>query len=141
MKQLLQLVYFSYMYVYSEKGVWVTFRQGVYDVTKFVSEHPGGDQILLAAGSSVEPFWLLYAVHKNPHVLEILESMRIGNLSLEDSKEAIKDMSDPYSNDPIRHSVLKPATVKPFNAEPPPELLVQSFLTPKYDFSSNFLIE
>lgn len=115
-----------------EKGVWVTYKQGVYDITKFVSEHPGGDQILLAAGSSVEPFWLLYAVHKNPHVLEILEKMRIGNLSLEDSKEAIKDMSDPYYNDPLRHAVLKPATVKPFNAEPPPDLLVKSFLTPKY---------
>jgi sulfite oxidase len=28
-------------------------------------EHPGGEQILLAAGSSVEPFWMLYAVHNN----------------------------------------------------------------------------
>lgn len=110
----------------------MTYKQGVYDITNFVSEHPGGDQILLAAGSSVEPFWLLYAVHKNPHVLDILETMRIGNLSLEDSKEAVKDMTDPYATDPVRHKILKAATVKPFNAEPPPSLLVESFLTPKF---------
>lgn len=50
----------------------------MYDITDFVVEHPGGDQILLAAGSSVEPFWMLYAVHNNPHVWKILETLRIG---------------------------------------------------------------
>ena len=43
-----------------------------------VSNFIGGDQILLGAGSSVEPFWNLYAVHKNPHVLKLLEKYRIG---------------------------------------------------------------
>lgn len=47
-------------------------------MTNFVNEHPGGDQIMIAAGSSVEPFWLLYGIHKNPHVFKILESLRIG---------------------------------------------------------------
>ncbi|KAF2905039.1 hypothetical protein ILUMI_01140 [Ignelater luminosus] len=114
----------------SSDKVWVTFKQGVYDITKFVSEHPGGDQIMLAAGSSVEPFWLLYAVHNNPQVLNMLESMRIGNLSAEEAKQATSNMSDPYCNDPRRHAALKPASVKPFNAELPPSLLVESFLTP-----------
>ncbi|XP_017781058.1 PREDICTED: probable sulfite oxidase, mitochondrial [Nicrophorus vespilloides] len=113
-----------------ETRIWVTFKQGVYDITKFVTEHPGGEQILLAAGSSVEPFWMLYGVHKSNFVYEILESMRIGNLSEEDAKEAIKDMSDPYHNDPKRHKILKPASVKPFNAEPPSSILVDNFITP-----------
>lgn len=39
-------------------------------------------------------------------------------------------MSDPYSGDPKRHAVLKPASVKPFNAETPPFLLVEQFITP-----------
>lgn len=56
----------------------MTFKQGVYDITNFVSEHPGGDQIMLAAGNSVEPFWMLYAAHNNSQVFEILETMRIG---------------------------------------------------------------
>lgn len=61
-----------------DTGIWVTYKNGVYDVTNFVSEHPGGQQILLAAGSSVEPFWMLYGVHKTPEILEFLETMRIG---------------------------------------------------------------
>lgn len=56
----------------------MTFKQGVYDITTFVSEHPGGDQIMLAAGSSVEPFWILYGVHNDSQILEMLETMRIG---------------------------------------------------------------
>lgn len=56
----------------------MTFQHGVYDVTDFVSEHPGGDQIMMAAGNAVDPFWMLYSVHLNPHVLNILEKYRIG---------------------------------------------------------------
>ena len=40
-----------------ESGVWVTFRDGVYDVTDFVRVHPGGNKILLAAGC-VPGFWI-----------------------------------------------------------------------------------
>lgn len=62
----------------SKRGVWVTYKRGVYDISRFVSMHPGGEQILMAAGGSLEPFWQLYAVHKTPHVLDMLESYRIG---------------------------------------------------------------
>lgn len=31
-------------------GIWVSFREGVYDVTDFVDQHPGGEIILIAAG-------------------------------------------------------------------------------------------
>ena len=46
------------------KRIWVTFKHGVYDITDFVSKHPGAKNILMAAGGSLEPFWNLYAVHK-----------------------------------------------------------------------------
>lgn len=62
-----------------ESRIWVTYGQGVYDITEFISQHPGGsDKIIMAAGSSIEPFWMLYGVHKNPNVLAILEKYRIG---------------------------------------------------------------
>ena len=33
----------------------------MYDITKFIANHPGGsDKIVLAAGKSVEPFWSIY---------------------------------------------------------------------------------
>jgi sulfite oxidase len=113
-----------------EKRVWVTYKEGVYDITDFIVEHPGGEQILLAAGSSVEPFWMLYAVHNNSHVLHLLENLRIGNLSKDESQDLTSDMSDPYNSDPLRHTALKAASVKPFNAETPPFILVEQFITP-----------
>lgn len=41
----------------TDLGVWIVYKAGVYDVTPFLTEHPGGDNILLGAGNSVEPFW------------------------------------------------------------------------------------
>lgn len=49
-------------------GIWVTYKDGVYDVTEFVSAHPGGNKILLAAGGPLEPFWAMYAQHKQKQV-------------------------------------------------------------------------
>ncbi|KAK9874923.1 hypothetical protein WA026_005738 [Henosepilachna vigintioctopunctata] len=114
---------------YKER-IWVTYKNGVYDVTDFIHEHPGGDQILMAAGGAVDPFWMLYSVHLNPHVLNILEKYRIGNLDPKENNDNTSDMSDPYSNEPKRHVILKPACVKPFNAESPEQLLVENFITP-----------
>lgn len=61
-----------------QDGVWVTYKGGVYDITEFVAMHPGGDKILLAAGGALEPFWSLYAVHNQEHVLEILSEYKVG---------------------------------------------------------------
>lgn len=61
-----------------EDGVWVTYKGCVYDITEFVAIHPGGDKILLAAGGALEPFWALYAVHNQEHVLEILSEYKVG---------------------------------------------------------------
>lgn len=58
-------------------GVWVTYKGGVYDITEFVSVHPGGDKILLAAGGALEPFWALYAVHNQEHVLDMLSEYKV----------------------------------------------------------------
>jgi sulfite oxidase len=113
--------------------IWVTFKYGVYDVTDFVAEHPGGDKILLAAGNAVDSYWLLYAVHKSKHVLDILEKMRIGNIAKKDRELMAtqpKDVQDPYRNDPTRFPGLVVRNQKPFNAEVPPELLVDKYITP-----------
>ncbi|XP_060525796.1 sulfite oxidase isoform X2 [Cylas formicarius] len=114
----------------NDNRIWVTYKEGVYDITDFIEGHPGGDQIMMAAGSSVEPFWMLYGIHENEHVYEILETMRIGNLSKQDQDQMTSDMDDPYANDPKRHVILKPASVKPFNAESPLVLLCENFITP-----------
>ncbi|XP_022053143.2 sulfite oxidase, mitochondrial [Acanthochromis polyacanthus] len=124
-----------------EDGIWVTYKGGVYDITEFVAMHPGGDKIMLAAGGALEPFWALYAVHNQEHVLEILSDYKVGELNLEDLKkqQAVKS-SDPYSSDPERHPVLHINSLKPFNAEPPPEILSDSYITPSaFFFKRNHL--
>ena len=117
----------------TQKGkLWVTFGEGVYDITDFVGSHPGGDKILLAAGGQLEPFWQMYAVHKNDEVYEILEELRIGNVHPDDVKAQVgkADINDPFSTDPPRHPALRVNSEKPFNAETPPQLLTDNFLTP-----------
>lgn len=121
-----------------ENRVWVTYKDGVYDITDFIGagNHPGGNKIYMAAGGGVEPFWHLYAVHlANPEVLLMLEEYRIGNLAPEERSEKAKEeaerkANDPYANDPKRHRLLRPASAKPFNAEPPPSILSDAFVTP-----------
>ncbi|NP_001089975.1 sulfite oxidase L homeolog [Xenopus laevis] len=112
-----------------EDRVWVTYAGEVFDITEFVELHPGGSRILLAAGGALEPFWALYGVHKNEHVLEILKEYKVGELNSAEKDEPV-DVSDPYSQEPIRHPVLKVNSMKPFNAEPPPYMLTESFITP-----------
>jgi len=118
-------------------GIWVIYKDGVYDITEFVEEHPGGKaRIMLAAGGSIEPFWALYQQHVSDEVATILESKRVGNVALADrlsSSLAVsgkKDPNDPYGNEPARHPALLARMQKPFNAETPPVLLTESLLTP-----------
>ncbi|XP_063808681.1 sulfite oxidase, mitochondrial isoform X2 [Pseudophryne corroboree] len=108
--------------------VWVTYAGEVFDITDFVELHPGGEKILLAAGGALEPFWALYGVHKNEHVMEILQEYKVGVLG-PDEKES-HDFSDPYANDPPRHPILKVNSQTPFNAEPLPDILTEHFITP-----------
>lgn len=117
-----------------ERGVWVIHKDGVYDVTKFVPNHPGGkDKIMLAAGDSIDPFWRLYKQHYNSKLPEeILLPLRIGTLHPDDLRvlEANADTSDPYSGDPPVSPLLKLHSDKPVNAECASSLLADSWITP-----------
>lgn len=114
-----------------ETGIWVTYKDGVYDITEFVDSHPGGNKILLASGRAIDPFWAMYAAHQTKETENLLEEMRIGNLVIESKDEEV-DPLDPYGHEPwhARHPALEAKSQKPFNAEPPLELLTDSFLTP-----------
>jgi len=63
-------------------AVWMTYRDGVYDVTEYLQEHPGGSFLLQGAGGPVEGFWARWAQHHlSWKVEEALERLRIGRLS------------------------------------------------------------
>eukprot|EP01064_Diplonema_japonicum_P037186 TRINITY_DN864_c0_g1_i1.p1 TRINITY_DN864_c0_g1~~TRINITY_DN864_c0_g1_i1.p1 ORF type:complete len:547 (+),score=164.30 TRINITY_DN864_c0_g1_i1:54-1643(+) len=117
-------------------SIWVTFKDGVYDITDFVEAHPGGEKILLAAGSSIEPFWQIYQVHRESNItMDLLESMRVGNVCPEDRVQQLKEAAtDPYANEPPRHPALEVLSMRPFNAEPPKYLLADSYYTPNDTF-------
>ncbi|XP_028169216.1 sulfite oxidase isoform X2 [Ostrinia furnacalis] len=112
----------------SKKSFWVTYKHGVYDVTKFLPSHPGGEQILNAAGLSIEPFWNVYGMHLTPEVFGLLETYRIGNLHDDD----VVDHSDDelWVREPYRDKRLLVKTAKPFNAETPPQYQDAHFDTP-----------
>lgn len=126
-------------------SVWVIFRGGVYDITEFIKNHPGGvDKILSAAGQSVEPFWSLYRQHVQPasakgappvpkdHVQEILAPLQIGWLDPAEAAAAAATRSDddPYRHEPDRHPALKVHSETPCSAETPAHLLGDAYLTP-----------
>ncbi|KAJ8600676.1 hypothetical protein CTAYLR_007430 [Chrysophaeum taylorii] len=120
-------------HVSREKGIWVVYKRGVYDITEFCARHPGGTKILLAAGKSIEPFWQLFAAHHRADVYEMLEECRIGNLDEVGAAELAATApphSDAYANDPDRSPALRVNSTEPFNAEPPSELLMNDFVTP-----------
>lgn len=112
-----------------EKGIWVSYKDGVYDITQFVANHPGGkDKIMLAAGKAIDPFWRIYQQHTGRgNAVELLESMRIGDLS---DPPTADSTSCPYNTDPERHPALIFHNNKPCNAELPAELMLDSWLTP-----------
>ena len=75
-------------------------------------------------------------------VYALLEQYRIGNLSRADIVK--EDNDDPYINDPPRHPVFHINNPRPFNAEPPLNILADNFITPKFAsvpllFSNNIL--
>jgi len=114
-----------------ENRVWVTYKNGVYDITEFIANHPGGkDKILLAAGKNIEPFWRIYQQHESRSTaVGLLESMRIGDVA---DPLPIADLgSDPYDTDPNdRHPGLIFHNNKPCSAEVPCELVMDNWLTP-----------
>ena len=119
-----------------DDAVWVTFQDGVYDITEFIEAHPGGEKIMMAAGGSIEPFWQIYQVHRESGItLKLLESMRIGNVAPADRIVQLKQAAkDPYAAEPPRHPALEVLSLRPFNAEPPKDLLAGSYYTPNDTF-------
>ncbi|KAK9820662.1 hypothetical protein WJX74_001642 [Apatococcus lobatus] len=110
-------------------SVWVTYKDGVYDVTEFLEMHPGGaSRLMLAAGGAIDPFWAMYQQHQNDEIKSLLEGYRIGNLA--GGQDMSQQVADPYSNEPKRHPALLVRQAKPFNAETPAELLTSKLYTP-----------
>lgn len=59
--------------------LWVVYNGAVYDITKYVDEHPGGEEVVVdvAGTDATEPF---DDIGHSDDAHEILASLKIGNL-------------------------------------------------------------
>lgn len=75
--------------------LWLFLLLGVYDITKFIENHPGGaEKAQLAAGGQLENYWNLYRQHYNsPTPKKLLGQMCIGVLDPKDVAELHKTRS------------------------------------------------
>ncbi len=81
----------------------------------------------------MEPFWSIYTIHKTKEVREILDSYLIGKLKKDELKgraNIMLDIPKPYANEPVRHPAFVINSLTPFDAETPPELLMDNDKTP-----------
>jgi sulfite oxidase len=95
---------------------WVIYEDKVYDITDWVAAHPGGEVILRAAGSSIEPYWDIFAIHKSQYVRDLLEQYCIGRVhpsDLENGRPRQDAIEDPFISDPVRDPRLRRITEKP----------------------------
>ncbi|XP_070502097.1 sulfite oxidase, mitochondrial-like isoform X2 [Chironomus tepperi] len=67
-----------------EKGIWVSWGVGVYDITNLIDKHGTPETtILLAAGMALDPFWddeEMAKIHGKPYIPGMMEKCRIGNI-------------------------------------------------------------
>ena len=110
---------------------WVTYRDGVYDITDFIPYHPGGeDFIRLAAGGAVDSFWKYWSAHHHSlQVAEQLEKCRIGKFKLDDDSDEVLD-SPFYESEPPRSSHIQPLTVQPWDSQTESSILSKTYYTP-----------
>jgi sulfite oxidase len=62
---------------------WIIFRNNVYDITDFISKHPGGNIIKKALGKDIEKVWDENNVGwhlNNSKVIKILDKYKIGSI-------------------------------------------------------------
>lgn len=113
------------------RPMWVTYRDGVYDVTEFQKIHPGGKLIKQAAGADVSSFWDVWAYHHHaPKVGDYLEKLRIGSLQKEDEVQPQESAFDPYDVEPVRDQERQTVlTERPYCSETPNAVLGSSYLT------------
>jgi sulfite oxidase len=124
-----------------ESRIWLTFRDGVYDVTEWMEIHPGGgDKIMMVAGGSLDAFWEMYAFHKKPEIFEVLEKYRIGNLNPQDiiDPKTLPNFDHLKKENMTRSEDLLKLQTFPYCAECPSDKLVKFFYTPnEYFFVRN----
>ena len=99
---------------------WVSYRGGVYDLTEYQEQHPGGKFMQQAAGADIEQFWSKWALHfESNEAQAVLKRSRIGGLvktETETEDDVLENENEAYLEEPLRdtskHTVF---STTPFN--------------------------
>lgn len=97
----------------NSKSLWVAIKDNVYDVTEFLEEHPGGEEVLLeqAGGYATEAF---EDVGHSTDARELMKKYAIGKLAEADREkkdEKVKKRSDSSSDESSWMTWLVPLIV------------------------------
>jgi cytochrome b involved in lipid metabolism len=69
----------------TKESLWFHYEGHVYDITKFITQHPGGSVILKAGGKNLKSVWEEQGVEwhmKKAYVMNTLEKYKIGILKV-----------------------------------------------------------
>ncbi|XP_003737006.1 cytochrome b5 [Galendromus occidentalis] len=62
---------------------WLVIREGIYDVTNFMKEHPGGEELMFEQGGR-DSTELFYAIGHSTDARMLMAKLKIGELCDED---------------------------------------------------------
>ena len=84
------------------KSIWVVVFDKVYDVTNFLEEHPGGEEILLEYGGKDATKVFEDIVGHSVDAREMMSEYLIGELRQEDKKGIVDNGPKPWGQESIR---------------------------------------
>ena len=94
------------------KSLWISIHNQVYDVTKFLEEHPGGEEVLIeqAGQKATEAF---EDVGHSEEARELIKEYHIGELADDDKEPEVEKSKDDegYSHTASAMSWLIPAAI------------------------------
>lgn len=65
----------------SKEDLWIIYDNYVYDITKIVNKHPGGEKLLLKfAGKDVTQDFKIMKHDKNKHIIKLMKKLIIGKV-------------------------------------------------------------
>lgn len=65
----------------SESDCWLVISDSVYDVTKFIPQHPGGAEILRGCGKDATSLFEGEGKHAGPEAQSLLPRFKIGTVA------------------------------------------------------------
>ncbi|KAG8562930.1 hypothetical protein GDO81_015866 [Engystomops pustulosus] len=101
----------------SQKELWLVIHGRVYDITRFVEEHPGGEEVLFeqAGADATESF---EDVGHSVDAREMLKQYYVGDLHPDDCKQGSKkDVLITTSSNSTRYWPLLPINLEVFLKE------------------------